>query len=56
MSAPERFFALLREHGLRQMETLSLPDHYPFEALPWPAGTADVVVTEKDAVKLVGVT
>jgi len=31
-----------------------LPDHADFAALPWPAGTEDVVVTEKDAVKLAG--
>ncbi len=52
MAAPERFFAMLRERGLRQLKTLPLPDHHPFDALPWPAGTADVIVTEKDAVKL----
>ena len=29
-----------------------LADHATFDTLPWPAGTADAVVTEKDAVKL----
>ena len=28
------------------------PDHHAFSTLPWPADTADVIVTEKDAVKL----
>ena len=52
LAAPERFFALLRGQGLTLVQTLALPDHYPFDALPWPANTADVIVTEKDAVKL----
>jgi tetraacyldisaccharide 4'-kinase len=29
-----------------------LPDHFAFDTLPWPAHGADVLVTEKDAVKL----
>jgi tetraacyldisaccharide 4'-kinase len=29
-----------------------LPDHHDYAELPWPPGTADVVLTEKDAVKL----
>ena len=33
---------------------LPLTDHHDFTELPWPRGTADVVLTEKDAVKLVG--
>jgi len=52
MAAPERFFAMLREQGLSLVQTLALRDHDPFDELPWPAGTADVIVTEKDAVKL----
>ncbi len=51
LARPERFFALLREAGLTISE-LPLPDHFDFASLPWPAGTGDVVVTEKDAVKL----
>ena len=31
---------------------LPLPDHFDYATLPWPADAADVVVTEKDAVKL----
>ena len=49
---PERFFALLREQGL-DVRPLPLADHFDFAALPWPSGTTDVVVTEKDATKLV---
>jgi tetraacyldisaccharide 4'-kinase len=51
MAVPERFFAMLRNLGL-QPTALPLPDHHAFEQLPWPADTPDVLVTEKDAVKL----
>ncbi len=54
LAHPQRFFSMLGEAGLR-IAPLPLPDHYPYPAgtaLPWPADTADVVVTEKDAVKL----
>ncbi len=51
LAAPQKFFAMLREAGLHATE-LPLPDHHAYEQLPWPAGTADVLVTEKDAVKL----
>lgn len=51
LARPGRFFAMLRAAGLSIVE-LPLPDHYDFSALPWPLGTGDVVVTEKDAVKL----
>lgn len=51
LARPQRFFAMLREHGLAIRE-LSLEDHHPFTTLPWPASSTDVVVTEKDAVKL----
>jgi tetraacyldisaccharide 4'-kinase len=50
---PERFFAMLEAEGLA-ITRLPLPDHAGFETLPWPADTADVIVTEKDAVKLAG--
>ena len=52
MGAPERFFEQLRRQGMPLTATLALPDHYDFETMPWPPGTADVIVTEKDAVKL----
>jgi len=48
---PERFFAMLRSRGVAIVER-PLKDHSDFSVLPWPAGSADVVVTEKDAVKL----
>jgi tetraacyldisaccharide 4'-kinase len=51
MAVPERFFAMLRDIGLQPI-ALPLPDHHAFEQLPWPADTKDVLVTEKDAVKL----
>ena len=51
LARPERFFALLRDAGLTFSE-LALPDHFDYASLPWPGGTNDVVITEKDAVKL----
>ncbi|MEP7302483.1 MAG: tetraacyldisaccharide 4'-kinase [Caldimonas sp.] len=51
LARPERFFAMLREHGLVVSE-LPLPDHHDFRTLPWPITAGDVVVTEKDAVKI----
>lgn len=51
LAHPQRFFSMLREAGLDIAE-LPLPDHHDFAQLPWPSDTADVVVTEKDAVKL----
>ena len=50
---PERFFSMLEARGLR-IERLPLPDHADFDPLPWDASTREVVVTEKDAVKLAG--
>lgn len=48
---PERFFEALEAAGI-DVERLPLPDHHPFDTLPWPAGAPDVLLTEKDAVKL----
>ncbi len=53
MAAPARFFAMLRGLGL-QITPLALRDHFDYAQLPWPADTTDVLVTEKDAVKLRG--
>jgi len=50
---PERFFAMLESEGLSIVRR-PLPDHADFATLPWPADTPDVIVTEKDAVKLAG--
>lgn len=52
MAQPERFFDMLRDQGLTLSITRPLPDHHPFDILPWRANTPDVVITEKDAVKL----
>ena len=51
LARPQRFFDMLRANGLN-IEALALPDHHDYSSLPWPEHTADVVVTEKDAVKL----
>lgn len=51
MGDPERFFRMLERAGV-QVVRLPLPDHAPFSPLPWPADTPEVLVTEKDAVKL----
>ena len=51
LAQPDRFFDMLRQAGL-QVTRLPLPDHHDFATLPWPADTRDVIVTEKDAVKL----
>lgn len=51
VARPGRFFDMLRQAGLDVRE-LPLPDHHDFATLPWPADTPDVVLTEKDAVKL----
>lgn len=51
IAAPERFFSALEAEGLT-ITRLALPDHHDFAAPPWPAVEAEVIVTEKDAVKL----
>ncbi|HNK19439.1 MAG TPA: tetraacyldisaccharide 4'-kinase, partial [Piscinibacter sp.] len=51
VARPQRFFAMLREAGLDIVEH-PLPDHHDYAALAWPDGTSDVIVTEKDAVKI----
>jgi tetraacyldisaccharide 4'-kinase len=48
---PQRFFSMLQSHGLT-IEPIPLPDHARFDTLPWPDDAADVIVTEKDAVKI----
>jgi len=51
LARPEAFFSMLEAQGL-QIDRLPLADHQAFDPLPWPVGTAEVIVTEKDAVKL----
>jgi tetraacyldisaccharide 4'-kinase len=52
IAAPQKFFAMLEAAGL-PFERCPQPDHADYRAaLPWPAQTADVIVTEKDAIKL----
>jgi len=51
IAAPARFFAMLDAAGL-STTPCPQPDHAAYDTLPWPAGTAEVVTTEKDAVKL----
>jgi len=51
IAVPQRFFAMLQQQGVA-IEPIALPDHASFETLPWPPDAGDVVVTEKDAVKI----
>ena len=51
LAAPEKFFVMLEAAGLR-FERMPLPDHFSFSTLPWSSANPDVLVTEKDAVKL----
>ncbi len=51
LAAPDKFFGMLRDAGL-SITALPLPDHHDFAERPWPAQGPDVLVTEKDAVKL----
>jgi tetraacyldisaccharide 4'-kinase len=51
IGAPEQFFAMLEAAGL-EIERLPCRDHADYAAVPWPPGTAEVITTEKDAVKL----
>jgi tetraacyldisaccharide 4'-kinase len=53
LAAPEKFFRMLQDQGL-SITRLPLPDHHAYASWPWPAGTPELITTEKDAVKLVG--
>lgn len=49
---PERFFSMLRAHGMTPIQQLPLPDHYDFRRSPFEAMDADcILITPKDAVK-----
>lgn len=51
IGAPQRFFDMLQAQGL-SLTPCPVPDHHDYATLPWPPGTPDVVLTEKDAIKL----
>jgi tetraacyldisaccharide 4'-kinase len=52
LAAPEKFFSMLEAAGLA-LQRLPQPDHEPYDNLPWAVGeTLDILLTEKDAVKL----
>ena len=51
LAQPQRFFDSLAAAGI-VVTPLALADHADYATLPWPADAADVIVTEKDAVKL----
>lgn len=51
IAQPERFFNALQELGF-QVQPIPLADHAGFEVLPWDDTVQDLIVTEKDAVKL----
>jgi tetraacyldisaccharide 4'-kinase len=53
LAAPEKFFNMLAAAGLH-IRRLPLADHFAYTSLPWPADTAHIITTEKDAVKLLG--
>lgn len=51
IGAPAQFFAMLEAAGLT-IAPQPRPDHATYDEPPWPADTAEVITTEKDAVKL----
>lgn len=52
---PERFFDMLRHHGMTPEQTVALPDHYDYERSPFTDMKADcILITPKDAVKCAG--
>jgi len=51
IAQPQRFFDALAATGLA-VTGLPLDDHADWSTLPWPVEATDVVLTEKDAVKL----
>ncbi|MFA7668759.1 MAG: tetraacyldisaccharide 4'-kinase [Burkholderiaceae bacterium] len=49
---PERFFSMLRNHGLSILQTRALPDHYDYRQSPFQGMDAQcILITPKDAVK-----
>jgi tetraacyldisaccharide 4'-kinase len=54
IGVPQRFFSMLRTHGLA-IEELPLPDHFDFSDNPFKGRTFDIaLITAKDAVKCGG--
>jgi tetraacyldisaccharide 4'-kinase len=51
LARPQRFFTMLRAQGIDSID-IAPGDHHDYIALPWPPTSSDVVITEKDAVKL----
>lgn len=51
IAQPGRFFQSLRDMGWA-FTPLALADHAAFDPLPWPVWVRDLIVTEKDAVKI----
>ncbi len=51
LARPEAFFRMLEARGL-SIRRLPLADHHSLQPPPWPADTTELVLTEKDAVKL----
>lgn len=49
---PDRYFAMLRQHGVPLVATLPLPDHHDYAAPPFGTLDADrILITAKDATK-----
>ena len=49
---PERFFSMLREHGVALKDTHALPDHHDYQQSPFVSLKAEcILVTPKDAIK-----
>lgn len=51
IAQPQRFFKSLENSGYR-VEGIALDDHADFTELPWDDGPFDLIITEKDAIKL----
>jgi tetraacyldisaccharide 4'-kinase len=52
IARPQAFFAMLREAGLELRHTIALPDHDDLRDMPRFPPEAELICTEKDAVKL----
>jgi tetraacyldisaccharide 4'-kinase len=52
IAKPDAFFSMLRASGLDLAQTIALPDHADFTQSPFIDDGAELLCTEKDAVKL----